>query len=98
MSDLLALKHHVSACLNHRHLHWAQLACDRCQTTHAQQVIRRPDEPGMHLNRPDAAHHGFAQTAIGLHPAEDFLHAFVLLLTDGVTRVARGACSAEQAR
>src|SRR6476620_12749095 len=76
---------------NHFRLLRAQLACGRNQATHAQQVIRGPDQPGMHLNALGTAHHCLAETAIGLHPAEDFLYAFTLFLAHGITRVTRGA-------
>src|SRR6476659_7819352 len=42
-------------------------------------------------DQPHAAMSGFAQQPHRFQPAEDFFHSFALLLTNFITRVARGA-------
>ena len=61
------------------------------QVTHSYQVVDSGGE-GKHPTDPvRPSMPGLAQAADGLHPAEDLFHAFALDLTNGITRMARGA-------
>src|SRR5713226_6695415 len=70
---------------------WTYLSRGGSQPTHAQQVVGRAYEVGVQLHPRETASERAAQAAIGLHPAEDFLDALSLSLTDGVSGMTGGA-------
>ena len=61
------------------------------QAAHPQQVISGTHQPCVNLNACRAAHHGFTEPAIGLHPTEDLLYALAFLLARRIARVTRSA-------
>src|ERR1700682_3664326 len=61
------------------------------QPTHAEQVVGRAYDIGVQLHPREPASQRAAQAAIGLHPAEDFLDALSLCLTDRVSGMTGGA-------
>src|SRR6187455_1059279 len=67
------------------------LSCRRLQSRHAQQVVCSPYHVSGELRLRKADEPSFAQTANGLHPAEDLLDALAFALTHGVTPMPRGA-------
>lgn len=54
------------------------------QATHAQQVVSGGNDIGVQTNARQAASHGAAQPAVGLHPAEDLLDTSVVIAADVV--------------
>ena len=89
MSDFRCSIRHFLVSPVHFRVHWAQLSCKRLQPTHAQQVVGAADQVRLQLHARDAACKSFAQSPIGLHPAEDLLDAFAFSLTYGVDGPAR---------
>src|SRR5260221_8163806 len=68
-----------------------QLSRSGSQPTHSQQVVGRAHEVGVQLHPRETTSERAAQAAVGLHPAEDFLDALSLSLTDGVSGMTRRA-------
>src|SRR5712691_1917201 len=62
----------------------------RVQGADADQVVRRRGEQELPVHAPSATVPELAQSADGLHPAEDFLDAFAGALTDGIARMPGG--------
>src|SRR5258708_23173179 len=70
---------------------WTHLSRGGLQSTHSKQVVGRAHEVGVQLHPRETASERAAQATIGLHPAEDFLDALSLSLTDGVSGMTGGA-------
>src|ERR1019366_6914595 len=66
-------------------------SCGGLQRAHADQVVRRSGEEKLPIHASPSAMPELAQSADGLHPAEDFFNAFTRPLTDVVAGVPRGA-------
>src|SRR5712692_10660438 len=65
----------------------ALASCGGLQRAHAYQVVGRRGEEKLPVHAGPATMVEFAETADGLHPAEDFFDAFAHALTDVVAGV-----------